>query len=76
MFKLRITEVLLQVLAPRLQVSPTLVRPSNLSTHLSKHKRATINGDVNNHIVEHHIESTGTLWHALCILQTTINDSL
>ena len=54
----------------------------NLSTRLTEHKRATRNGDVNNHIAEHHaiyrrnIKSTGTLRHVLPILQTTINDSL
>ena len=33
----------------------------NLSTRLTEHKRATRNGDVNNHIAEHHL--TGTLQH-------------
>ena len=52
-----------------------------------EHKRATeqeraTRNDVNNHIAEHHlqtgrnIKSTGTLRHALLILQATINDSL
>ena len=39
-------------------------------------KRVTRNGDVNNHIAEHHFQTrhqnTGTLRHVLCILQTTI----
>ena len=29
----------------------------NLSTRLSEHKRATRNGDVNNHIAEHHLQT-------------------
>ena len=29
----------------------------NLSTGLTEHKRATKNGDVNNHIAEHHLET-------------------
>ena len=29
----------------------------NLSTRLTKHKRATKNGDVNNHISEHHLKT-------------------
>ena len=29
----------------------------NLSTRLTEHKRATRNGDVNNHIAEHHLET-------------------
>ena len=39
----------------------------NLSTRLTEHKRATRNGDVNNHIAEHHFQTkhqlTGTLRH-------------
>ena len=38
------------------------------------------NGDVNNHIAEHHLQtkhqSTGILRHVLRILHTTVNDSL
>ena len=52
----------------------------NLNTRLTEHKRATRNGDIKNNIAEHHFwrnsKSTGTLQHALHILQTTINDSL
>ena len=55
----------------------------NLSMQQTEHKRATRNGDVNNHIAEHHLQTkhlgrnmTGTLWHVLHALQTTINDSL
>ena len=56
----------------------------NLSTWLTEHKRAMRNGDVNNHIAEHHLQTNikstgtppGTLWRVLHILQTTINDSL
>ena len=29
----------------------------NLSTRLTEHKRATRNGDVNNHIAEHHLKT-------------------
>ena len=29
----------------------------NLSTRLTEHKRATRNGDVNNHIAEHHLQT-------------------
>ena len=29
----------------------------NLSTRLTEHKRATTNGDVNNHIAEHHFNT-------------------
>ena len=52
----------------------------NLNTRLTEHKRTTGNGDIKNNIAEHHLcrntKSTGTLRHAIHILQTTINDSL
>ena len=47
----------------------------NLSTRLTERKRATRNGDVNNHIPKHHLktehQSTGTPPHVLRIMQTT-----
>ena len=44
----------------------------NLSMRLTEHKRVTSNGDVNNHIAEHHfhIKLTGSLRHA-CITYST-----
>ena len=56
----------------------------NLNVRLTEHKRATRNGDINNHIAEHHLqtnqtgqtESTGTLPSALPTVQITTNDSL
>lgn len=50
----------------------------NLSMQLTEHKWAPRNGEVNNHIAENHylyrrtIKSTGTLQHAISILQTTM----
>ena len=36
----------------------TLVKPAqNLSTRLTEHKRESRNGDVNNHIAEHHLQT-------------------
>ena len=34
----------------------------NLSTRLTEHKRATRNGDVNNHIAEHHLRCFDTVF--------------
>ena len=52
----------------------------NLSTRLTEHKRATRNGDVNNHIADHHLQTKHQIdWDsATCITysQTTINDPL
>ena len=52
----------------------------NLNVRLTEHKRATRNGDINNHIAEHHLktntESTGNLLNALPTVRTTINESL
>ena len=52
----------------------------NLNVRLTEHKQATRNGDINNHIAEHHLkqttESTGTLLNALPTVRTTINESL
>ena len=51
----------------------------NLKIRLTEHKRATKNGDVNNHIAEHHLHTnhrTGTLLNALLTVRTTTNDSL
>ena len=47
----------------------------NLSTQLTEHKRATRNGDINNHIAEHHLQTKHQIdWDsATRILQTTIN---
>ena len=39
----------------------------NLSTRLTEHKRATRNGDVNNHIAEHHFKTK----HQTCITYST-----
>ena len=39
----------------------------NLSTRLTEHKRATRNGDVNNHIAEHHLKTK----HQTCITYST-----
>jgi len=49
----------------------------NLNVRLTEHKRATRNGDINNHITEHHLkplttESTGTLLNAFPTVRTTI----
>ena len=52
----------------------------NLNTRLTEHKRATRNGDLNNNIAEHHLqtnhvtESTGTLLNAWSTVLTTTND--
>ena len=35
----------------------TLVKLANLSTRLTEHKRTTRNGDINNHIAEHHLKT-------------------
>ena len=46
----------------------------NLSTRLTKHKRATRNGDVNNHIAEHHLKTKDQIdWDsaATCITYST-----
>ncbi|CAH3044775.1 unnamed protein product, partial [Porites lobata] len=45
----------------------------NLSTRLSEHKRATRNGDVNNHIAEHHLKTKHQIdWdYATCITYST-----
>ena len=45
----------------------------NLSTRLTKHKRATRNGDVNNHIAEHHLQTKHQIdWNsATCITYST-----
>ena len=52
----------------------------NLSTRLTERKQATGNGDVNNHIVDHHLQTKHQIdWDsATCIRysQTTINDPL
>ena len=52
----------------------------NLSTRLTERKRATRNGDVNNHIADHHLQTKHQIdWDSVtCITysQTTINDSL
>ena len=51
-----------------------------LSTQLTERKRATRNGDVNNHIADHHLQTKHQIdWDsATCITysQTTINDPL
>ena len=53
----------------------TLVKPAdkNLSTRLTEHKRATRNGDVNNHIAEHHLKTKHHVdWDsATCITYST-----
>ena len=45
----------------------------NLSTRLTEHKRATGNGDVNNHIAEHHLKTKPQIdWDsATCITYST-----
>ena len=52
----------------------------NLSMRLTEHKRTTRNGDVINHIAEHHLQTKHQIdcdsANILRILQTTINDSL
>ena len=52
----------------------------NLSTRLTERKRATRNGDVNNHIADHHLQTKHQIdWDSVtCITysQTTINDPL
>ena len=52
----------------------------NLNIRLIEHKRATKNGDVNNHIADtiytRITQLTGTLLNALLTVQTTTNDSL
>ena len=64
----------------------TLVKPAEtlIRNQLTEPKRATRNGDVNNHIAEHHLltkhqihwDSTTCITTLLRILQTTINDFL
>ena len=56
----------------------TLVKPAetpsrNLSRRLTEHKRATKNGDVNNHIGEHHLKTKHQIdWDsATCITYST-----
>ena len=46
----------------------------NLSTRLTEHKRATRNGDVNNHIAEHHLQTKHQIdWDsATCITYSTL----
>ena len=52
----------------------------NLSTRLTERKQATRNGDVNNYIADHHLQTKHQVdWDsATCITysQTTINDPL
>ena len=45
----------------------------NLSTRLTEHKRTTRNGDVNNHIAEHHLKTKHQIdWDsATCITYST-----
>ena len=45
----------------------------NLSTRLTEHKRATRNGDVNNHIAEHHLQTKHKIdWpSATCFMYST-----
>ena len=45
----------------------------NLSTRLTEHKRATRNGNVNNHIAEHHLQTKIQIdWDsATCITYST-----
>ena len=45
----------------------------NLSTRLTEHKRATKNGDVNNHIAEHHLKTKRQIDRdsATCITYST-----
>ena len=64
----------------------TLVKPAEtfVRDQLTENKRATRNGDANNHIAEHHLQtkhqidwdSTTCITTLLRILQTTINDVL
>ena len=52
----------------------TLVKSGrNLSTRLNEHKRAMRNGDVNNHIAEHHLQMKHQIdWDsAICITYST-----
>ena len=46
---------------------------TNLSTRLTEHKRATTNGDVNNHIAEQHLQTKHQIdWDsATCITYST-----
>ena len=46
----------------------------NLSTRLTEHKLATRNGDVNNHIAEHHLKTKHQIdWDsATCITYSTV----
>ena len=46
----------------------------NLSMRLTEHKRATNNGDVNNHIAEHHLQMIHQIdWEfATCITYSTV----
>ena len=46
----------------------------NLSMRLTEHKRATSNGDVNNHIAEHHLQMIHQIdWEfATCIKYSTV----
>ena len=50
----------------------------NLNVRLAEHKRATRNGDINNHIAEHHLKTNHRIdWmNALPTVRTTINESL
>ena len=45
----------------------------NLNVRLTEHKRATINGDINNHIAEHHLQTNHRIdWDsAKCITYST-----
>ena len=49
-----------------------------LNVRLAEHKRATRNGDINNHIAEHHLQANLRIdWDsAKCQVQITISDSL
>ena len=53
-------------------------RNLNLSTRLTEHKRATGNGDVNNHIAEYHLQTKHQIyWDSatdIRILHTTVID--
>ena len=48
-------------------------RQKAISTRLTEHKRATKNGDVNNHIAEHHLKTKHQIdWDsAICITYST-----
>jgi len=52
----------------------------NLNIRLTEHKRATGNGDINNHISEHHYqqtaESTETLQNESSTARTAIKESI